>query len=244
MSGIEEVPADRFEHGTRSRYVKGCRCTPCRTANTAYANARFRELKLGRAGRGDLVDATPARLHLVKLSRAGVGRRAAARAAGVAISVVFDVRSGAKEKIRRTTAEKILAITTDAKLGAALVDAKRTLKRLEQLQKLGLSKSAIARRLGSKGKQPALQIAGPYVTKRNALAVIELLDQVKAGIAAARAATRICAACDFSHEEGPRLEQLKGFTPEERAELPRTWPCLYGGERGARRLAEDLTKLA
>lgn len=238
------MPAERFEHGTRSRYVKGCRCQPCRTANTAYANARFRELKLGRAGRGDLVDATPARRHLVKLSRDGVGRRAAARAAGVAITVIFDVRTGAKEKIRRATAEKILRVTTDARSGAALVDSKRTLRRLEQLQKLGLTKTAIAKRLGSKGKVPALQISGPYVTKRNALAVIELLAQVKASTTAARVAERICKACDFSHGEASRLEQLRGFTTEERAELPRTWPCLYGGVKGARRLAEDLAKLA
>lgn len=241
MSGIEEVAAERFEHGTRSRYVKGCRCEACRAANTAYAVARYRELKLGRAPRGDLVDAAPARRHLLKLSREGVGRRAAANAAGLAISVVFEVRSGGKQKIRRGTAEKILAVTGAAKLGAALVDGKATMRRLEQLQKMGLSKSEIARRLGSKGKQPALQIAGPLVTKRNAEAVLELLNQVKAARAPA---PRICRACDFSHEEAPRLEQLRGFTAEERADLPRTWPCLYGGSKGAARLAEDLAKLA
>jgi hypothetical protein len=32
--------ADRYEHGTRARYSTGCRCEPCRAANTAYEKAR------------------------------------------------------------------------------------------------------------------------------------------------------------------------------------------------------------
>ncbi len=132
MSGIQKIPADRFEHGTRSRYVKGCRCDACRAANTRYAVVRYRELKLGKAARGDLVDAHQARRHLIRLSRAGVGRRAVARAAGLAMSVVFEVRSGAKLKIRRGTAEKILKVTTAAKLYAALVDGKATMTSKEE----------------------------------------------------------------------------------------------------------------
>lgn len=34
--------ADRFEHGTRSRYVSGCRCGACRASNTRYYHERQR----------------------------------------------------------------------------------------------------------------------------------------------------------------------------------------------------------
>lgn len=41
MNGaIVQTPAERFAHGTRSRYVKGCRCAPCRASNTAYYHQR------------------------------------------------------------------------------------------------------------------------------------------------------------------------------------------------------------
>lgn len=33
-------PPERFNHGSRSRYVSGCRCTPCRAANTRAYHER------------------------------------------------------------------------------------------------------------------------------------------------------------------------------------------------------------
>jgi len=36
---------ERFAHGTRSRYVAGCRCQACRGSNTAYYHARQRRAK-------------------------------------------------------------------------------------------------------------------------------------------------------------------------------------------------------
>jgi hypothetical protein len=41
MNGaVTTIPAERFKHGTRSRYVKGCRCAPCRASNAAYYHLR------------------------------------------------------------------------------------------------------------------------------------------------------------------------------------------------------------
>lgn len=37
---VAELPAERFGHGTRARYVKGCRCDACRASNTAYYHVR------------------------------------------------------------------------------------------------------------------------------------------------------------------------------------------------------------
>lgn len=40
MKPADLPPAERFEHGTRARYVTGCRCAPCRASNTAYYHER------------------------------------------------------------------------------------------------------------------------------------------------------------------------------------------------------------
>lgn len=45
MSRPADLPgAEAFPHGTRSRYVTGCRCRPCTAANLARYHARQREL--------------------------------------------------------------------------------------------------------------------------------------------------------------------------------------------------------
>lgn len=41
MSRPDDLPAaDAYEHGTRARYVTGCRCAPCTAGNTAAARER------------------------------------------------------------------------------------------------------------------------------------------------------------------------------------------------------------
>lgn len=39
-------PAERWPHGVRARYVCGCRCDPCRAANTAYARVLAERVRL------------------------------------------------------------------------------------------------------------------------------------------------------------------------------------------------------
>ena len=34
-------------HGTRSRYVSGCKCVPCRAANSRYQSGRFYAIRDG-----------------------------------------------------------------------------------------------------------------------------------------------------------------------------------------------------
>jgi len=41
--GIDQMARSTFEHGTRARYVQGCRCAACRTANTTLYHARQRK---------------------------------------------------------------------------------------------------------------------------------------------------------------------------------------------------------
>lgn len=153
-------------HGDRLRYLGGCRCAACRRANTDYENAR-RAARLAGDWNG-IVDAAPARAHLLKLARLGVGRRAVAAATDIAHTVLSDVRSGRKRRIRARTERKILAVTKACASDAALVPARRTWRLLEQLLEEGYTKQRIARELGSKAKVPALQVSRDFVLARTA----------------------------------------------------------------------------
>jgi hypothetical protein len=97
---VAELAADR-PHGHRLRYLAGCRCFHCRRANSDYE----RERAAARAA-GDwngIVDAAPARRHILALSRRGVGRRMVAAASDVGLSVIADIRTGRKMRIRART---------------------------------------------------------------------------------------------------------------------------------------------
>src|SRR5688572_24739280 len=86
----------RREHGDRLRYMAGCRCTPCRAANSRYETERLRARKNG--DWNGCVPAAKARAHLLKLSRRGVGTRAIADASGVARSILRAVARGEKQQ--------------------------------------------------------------------------------------------------------------------------------------------------
>ena len=160
---VAELGADR-PHGTRLRYLAGCKCFHCRRANSDYE----RERQAARAA-GDwngIVDAGPARAHLRKLARQGVGKRMVQAASDVALSVINDVRAGRKTRIRARTARKILAVTAASRGDKALVPAKQTWKRIDWLLEQGFSKARIALELGH--ARPALQIDKHQVTVRTA----------------------------------------------------------------------------
>lgn len=166
---VADLAADR-PHGTRLRYIAGCKCFQCRRANSDYE----RERQKARAA-GDwngLVDAERARKHLRKLSRLGVGRRMVRAASDVADTVLQDIRAGRKRRIRARTERRILAVTAACRGDAALVPAAETWHRIEWLLEEGFTKARIALELGA--KRPALQLRKDWVTARTA-AKVEIL---------------------------------------------------------------------
>lgn len=166
-----ELAADK-PHGTRLRYVGGCRCFRCRRANSDYE----RERKAARAA-GDwngLVSAERAREHLRSLSKRGVGKRAVAAASDVCMTVLQDIRTGRKAQIRARTERKILAVTRDMASDRALVAPGRTFRLIDQLLEEGFTKAELARRLGY--RNGALQFRRHRMTARN-VARIERLHR-------------------------------------------------------------------
>jgi hypothetical protein len=113
-------------------------------------------------------------MHLLALSKKGVGRRAVSASTDVAQSVLADIRSGKRKQIRKRTETKILAVTKDCASDHAVVQARKTWHRISQLLEEGYTKGQIAQRLGA--KRPALQLGKKYVLAETALKVEQLFQ--------------------------------------------------------------------
>lgn len=173
LQNLESKP-----HGSRTRYGMGCRCVPCREANSRYVSARI----LARAaGQSDpLVPAARARRHLLALSRAGVGRRSVHLACDVSDKVLQRVINGSRSKIRRSTQARILSVDRRAAGGEkSLVPAAPTLRKIERLKHDGFTAAEISRRLGY--KNGALKLNPQRIYARNAAKVERFYSMIYAG---------------------------------------------------------------
>jgi hypothetical protein len=178
MTRLDKL-AERHPHGTRVRYVTGCKCMLCRAANSRYESAR----KIAREN-GDwngLIPADRARAHLRNLARNGIGRRLVADISGVGNTILQEVKMGRKRTIRARTERAILAVTIEARASRTLVKAAPVWAQINRLLREGFTQAELARRLGSKAKHPALQLRGHVITAQNAMRVERLHAQVMAG---------------------------------------------------------------
>lgn len=164
-----ELAADK-PHGTRLRYVAGCKCFHCRRANSDYERQR-KAARLAGDWNG-LVPADKARAHMASLSRRGVGRRAVSAASDVCPTVLQDIRTGRKTRIRARTERKILAVTAAMVSDGALVKPGRTFALIDQLLEEGFTKTELAKRLGY--RNGALQLKRHRMTARNVARVERL----------------------------------------------------------------------
>lgn len=173
---LTELAADR-PHGDRLKYHAGCRCLPCRAANSQYEAMRAAARKAG--DWNGLVPAKSARAHIRKLGKQGVGYKSVAEASGVATSMIFAILSSRKRRIRARTERRILAVTKEAIADRALVSSANTWRLIGRMLDEGYTKSAIARMLGSTAKTPALQIGKFTCTARTASKVERLWRQMQ-----------------------------------------------------------------
>lgn len=153
------------EHGTRTHYVKGCRCDDCRTANREYARRRDRHLRRVAYGieqpTARYVDAAEARKHLQWLRSWGIGLKTVAQHTGVSRTSLQQIASGETRKVLVDTERKVLNVLRDTRHPQLLVDASLTWKRIAWLQQRGWSKARIARELGYSSR--ALQFGTDHV---------------------------------------------------------------------------------
>jgi hypothetical protein len=169
LRSVQELAATK-PHGTRLRYLAGCKCVPCRAANSRYSCARTEAIKRGEGNA--LVSAAPARRHLLKLNRRGIGRRLIADAARVPESTLTLIKRGARRQLRRQTAARILAVSTELRGDRTLLPAGPTWRLLDRLLAEGYTKKRLASLLGC--KTPALQIKKTFVTAKTARDVEKL----------------------------------------------------------------------
>ncbi len=168
--------AEGRPHGTRVRYLGGCRCSDCRQANTQYE--RDRQKARAEGDWNGIVDAAAARQHLLALADQGVGRRAVADASDVPGTILCEVRSGRKTKIRARTEKKILAVTVAMAADHALVDAAPTWALIAELRAAGFTKTRIAKELKHNSRQ--LQFGKKKLTVRNAAALQRVHERLMA----------------------------------------------------------------
>ena len=164
-----ELGGDR-PHGTRMRYLAGCKCFQCRRANSDYERQRLEARRNG--DWNGIVSARKARRHMIRLRQYGIGRRAIRLATDISDTVLQDVVAGRKQRIRARTERLILAVNTNAAMDGTYVCARRTWKQIDQLITEGFTKRRISAEIGQNGR--ALQLGRKRVTVRNAAAVDRL----------------------------------------------------------------------
>lgn len=171
--------AERLPHGVRAKYVVGCRCQECRRANCEYAKRRERRKAVD--GGNPTVPAAAVLDHIAALRASGIGWRSVADAAGVCRTVVYLLISGKKPSVRRATEQKILNVDAGAAADGTLVPAGPTWRILNGLIAEGYTRRQLAVFLGSKAKQPALQVQPHWITAKTAAKVEKMARALDAG---------------------------------------------------------------
>lgn len=168
-------------HGTRSRYVAGCRCTPCRKANTVSESDRRRRQLYGAPGA--YVPSSAARAHLHALLAAGHSVRAIARAAGVSRQTVIRLqraegRRPAEGRVHATTAARLVELSPGGLdvADGAFVNARGAQRRLKALMAIGWTMPALADALGRKPCNLRRVLDAGQVTRRTDREIRDLYD--------------------------------------------------------------------
>lgn len=178
----------QHHHGTHQCYRScGCREQECRDADAAEKRAARRRKYYGTA-KNHLVDATPVRKHLAKLSKMGWGVRAVSRETGVSVSSLTRLTYGevrSDEKIvRAVTAEKILAFnppfarTRFQGTSTETVNAIGSQRRLQALVTLGFSLNALADYAGYGRSYFKAVLAADRISLNTANVVTEVYERL------------------------------------------------------------------
>ena len=167
-----------WAHGTRHRYMGGCKCMECRAANSRYETMRAAARRRGESNR--IVSAERARAHMRWLSKNGVGRHSVSAATDISDSLLYGICNGTRARLRENTERKILAVDLSVRGGATLISSLHTWRLIHELLDRGYTKTQLAQWLGY--KTPALQLKrGAPITVRNANRVEKLYKLINDG---------------------------------------------------------------
>lgn len=183
-------PADH-KHGNASTcYIQHqCRCDACSWANNERERHRQKQKAYGRFDTG-LVDVEPVREHLLMLGEFGLGYKRVAGIAGLGVTPVRNIIWGRQDpgprkgelpkRVKRETAEKILAVQPDIDLMAdgQTIPARGTQRRLQALVTRGWSQSKLAERLGFERSNFGSLMQRDRVTVATHRAVASLYDEL------------------------------------------------------------------
>ena len=165
-------------HGTRTGYVKGCRCQPCTDANRHAQAAREQRSRAGGPST-DLVSAARARGHLRILTGQGATQKGLARAADLNVKTIVEILEGDRTRIQPDTERIVLAITMNdvhqSHAPGTLIPAAPTWERINDLVERGWPKSWIAREAGLGN---SIQLKTHQVTAANAQRIAHLHAQL------------------------------------------------------------------
>jgi len=191
-------PPDHAHQEKTTCYIQHqCRCDACTEHNRQREAQRAKLIAYGRYDSG-LVDAAPARAHVVELSTKGIGYKRVAMLAGLHVTTVRVLVSGREDghrkgelakRIKRETSDAILAVQPSLEvLGARVpVAAAPYVRRLKALVALGWSQSQLAAALGIERSNfrfiPEYDRAGSHrhrvtIGAGTARAIVRLYDEI------------------------------------------------------------------
>lgn len=178
MNGLRSAKAlsESKPHGTRLKYMGGCKCIQCRAANSRYETERAIARKRGESN--GIISAENVQRHLLALSKAGIGRRTVADISGVGITAIVKLRNGTRTQCREATARAILAVGTDVLTDAAIISVKPTLRLVRLLVNEGFTHSQLANRLGYKSN--SLQLNPSVITAKKANRIQKFYNRIMA----------------------------------------------------------------
>jgi hypothetical protein len=165
-------------HGTVARLQQGCRCTKCRAAKAERVLRRKAAILAGTHQFNGIVDVAPARKHLRKLSKAGIGLNTVSEVTGLSKWKLADIRAQRVLRVRAETVRRIQSVPLDAHADGARVLADKTRQRLELLADEGFTQTEIAKRMGREGRFSLRK--QKYVFARTEMKVEKLFNRVMA----------------------------------------------------------------
>lgn len=127
-----------------------CRCEGCKREQSRYAkHRRVRNAQ----GLNDLVDAQPARLHVLRLMEMGMTHGTIAINAGMVNSGLqsllgIKINGNRTKRLHRRTAARILAVTYTPAIGTTFTDPTGTQRRLQDLALRGFSSIELSKLCG------------------------------------------------------------------------------------------------